>query len=408
MARPAVDLSQVKVVPKNVPDKSATDRPLLILSVVIASVAIAVACTHLFVTSPIDPVVFRLPPPIPFEDELSPNKRLEKAELLLEDQIYGPESIAVNQKTGMVYTGLKTGLICEIDLNKKMKILRAVRLTSLEGCDGSYHSMTKCGRPLGMRLHPLTGELYVLDAYLGLFSINWETEKVRQYFAGGAAITNDDSAIPTRYLNDFDFLPDGNLVISESSTKFDDRDFIYDLLEHRPNGRILAYNPETEELKVLKDDLYFPNGIEAIRGKVFIAEMGNARILRLSPSSGNLSVFVDNLPGYPDNIRRASDGSFWVPIAAIRSEADNWLAARPSLRSLMTKLLSPQMVHVVAEWMANKYGLVLKVDSGTGKIIESLHDPTGRVSDVSTAIEDGHGNLLMGSDANYYLARLRL
>ncbi|PIO66433.1 hypothetical protein TELCIR_11856 [Teladorsagia circumcincta] len=92
-----------------------------------------------------------LPPPNPFKGELSPNQRLEKAELLLEDQIYGPESIAVNRKTKKVYTGLKTGLICELDLDGKKKILRAVRLTSLEGCDGSYHTMPKCGRPLGMR-----------------------------------------------------------------------------------------------------------------------------------------------------------------------------------------------------------------------------------------------------------------
>ncbi|KAK6046782.1 hypothetical protein COOONC_15713 [Cooperia oncophora] len=154
-------------------------KPVLIVSAVIASVAIAVACTHIFVTSPIDPIEFQLPPPDPFENELSPNHRLEKAEILLEDQIYGPESIAVNRKTKKIYTGLKTGLICEIVINGKAKILRAVRLTSLEGCDGSYHSMPKCGRPLGMRVHPKTDELYVLDAYLGLFSINWETGELQ-------------------------------------------------------------------------------------------------------------------------------------------------------------------------------------------------------------------------------------
>ncbi|KAK5966504.1 Adipocyte plasma membrane-associated protein [Trichostrongylus colubriformis] len=360
MTKAAVNRSEVKHVPKK-PDETAANKPLLIVSAVVASVAVAVACTHLFVSSPIDPVEFSLPPPLPFVKELAPNQRLAEAELLLEDQIYGPESIAVNRKTKKIYTGLKTGLICEIELDGKGKILRAVRLTSLEGCDGSYHSMPKCGRPLGMRIHPQTEELYVLDAYLGLFSINWETEKVRQHFAGGAVITDDASAIPTRYLNDFDFLPDGSLVISESSTKFDDRDFIYDLLEHRANGRLLAYNPETEELSVLLDHLYFPNGVQVIRGKVLIAEMGKARILKFSPSSGNPSVFTDSLPGYPDNIRQASDGNLWVPIAATRSESDNWLAARPSLRSLMTKLLSPQAVHVVAEWMTNKYGLVLKV-----------------------------------------------
>lgn len=44
--------------------------------------------------------------------------------------------------------------------------------------------------------------------------------------------------------------------------------------------RLLAYNPETEHLSVMLDGLYFPNGVEVARGKVFVAEMGMARILR--------------------------------------------------------------------------------------------------------------------------------
>ncbi|KAK6747564.1 hypothetical protein RB195_000639 [Necator americanus] len=385
------------------------NKPVLVVSAVVASLAIAVTSTHLFVASPIDPVEYQLPSPPHFEEELATNTRLAKAELLLEDQVYGPECIAVDQKSGRAYTGLKTGLICEIDYSgKEAKILRAVRLTSLEGCDGSYQSMIKCGRPLGMRIHPQSKELYVLDAYLGLFAINWDTEKVRQFFTSGTSISDDDSAAPTRYLNDFDFLPDGRLVISESSTKFDDRDFIYDLLEHRPNGRLLAYDLEKEELSVMIDNLYFPNGVEVVRGKVFIAEMGKARILKYSPSSNTINVLNDNLPGYPDNIRQTSNGELWVPIAAMRSDGDNWLAARPTLRALLTKLLSSQGVQAVAEWMTRKYGLVLKMDVESGKILESLHDSTGRVSDITTAVEDGHGHLLIGSDANYYLAKLKL
>ncbi|KHJ84021.1 hypothetical protein OESDEN_16269 [Oesophagostomum dentatum] len=58
--------------------------------------------------------------------------------------------------------------------------------------------------------------------------------------------------------------------------------------------------------------------------------------------------------------------------------------------------------------MTRKYGLLLKVDVESGKILESLHDSTGRVADITTAVEDGRGHLLMGSDANYYLAKLKL
>ncbi|KJH45934.1 strictosidine synthase [Dictyocaulus viviparus] len=107
------------------------------------------------------------------------------------------------------------------------------------------------------------------------------TTEVRQFFSSAAYIDNDDTAPPTRYLNDFDFLSDGQLVISESSTKFDDRDFIYDILEHRPNGRILRYNIAKNELSVLLDNLYFPNGIQVVQKNILIAEMGSARILKI-------------------------------------------------------------------------------------------------------------------------------
>ncbi|KAE9415963.1 hypothetical protein Angca_008388, partial [Angiostrongylus cantonensis] len=385
-----------------------------IVSVVAASLAIVISSTRLLASAPIDAVEYQLPRPTLFEDELAVNERLTNGERLLEDQIYGPESIAVNKNTGLVYTGLRTGLICEIDLSGEPKIIRAVRLTSHENCDGSYHSMPKCGRPLGMRFHPQTGELLVLDAYLGLFSIEWDTEEVRQLFAGTAPTSDDDSTPPTRYLNDFDFLPDGRLVISESSTKFDDRDFIYDLLEHRPNGRILEYNLASDKLSVLVTNLYFPNGVQVVQGKVLIAEMGNARILKqvnlttYSPSSGNVDVLVDNLPGYPDNIRVSGDGAVWVPLAVTRSENDNWLAVRPRLRALLTRLLSSQFVQAIADWMTSKYGLILKVDPESGKLLESFHDRTGRISEVSVAVEDGRGNLLMGSDVQCHIGRIKL
>ncbi|VDM54922.1 unnamed protein product [Angiostrongylus costaricensis] len=356
--------------------------PILFVSVVAASLAIAISSTYLLASAPIDALEYQLPRPTLFEDKSVANEQLTNGERLLEDQIYGPESIAVNKNTGLVYTGLRTGLICEIDLSGEPKIIRAVRLTSHENCDGSYHSMPRCGRPLGMSTKAVRNILIR------------NLEEVRQLFAGATPASDDDSTPPTRYLNDFDFLPDGRLIISESSTKFDDRDFIYDLLEHRPNGRILEYNLVQDKLSVLVTNLYFPNGVQAVQGKVLIAEMGNARILKqvnlttYSPSSGNVDVLVDNLPGYPDNIRVSGDGALWVPLAATRTENDNWLAVRPRLRTLLT--------------------MEFQIDLESGKLLESFHDRTGHISEVSVAVEDGRGNLLIGSDVQCYIGRIKL
>ena len=61
----------------------------------------------------------RLPDPIPLTGVLKENNRLTDAELLLENQIFGPECIAVDKQKGFVYTALKTGYICEIDIKQK-------------------------------------------------------------------------------------------------------------------------------------------------------------------------------------------------------------------------------------------------------------------------------------------------
>ena len=79
-------------------------------------------------------------------------------------------------------------------------------------------------------------DLFLKSEISKLENLNF-SEKVSHLLLGGAEITNDETAAPIRYLNDFDFLPDGRIVISEASNKFDDRDHLYELFEHRPNGR---------------------------------------------------------------------------------------------------------------------------------------------------------------------------
>ncbi|EFO12414.1 hypothetical protein LOAG_16119, partial [Loa loa] len=40
-------------------------------------------------------------------------------------------------------------------------------------CDGSYHSLLECGRPLGMRFNRKNPDLLLIaDAYYGLFEAN--------------------------------------------------------------------------------------------------------------------------------------------------------------------------------------------------------------------------------------------
>ncbi|GMT24930.1 hypothetical protein PFISCL1PPCAC_16227, partial [Pristionchus fissidentatus] len=340
---------------------------------VLISIITAVFLTHFIASSPIRAVEFTLEdPPI-----LEKNFRLSQSSILLENSVYGPESIAEDPKSGRLYAGLKTGLICEIELNKatnEARILRAVSLSNATDCDGSYKSFTKCGRPLGIRFSP-TGTLLVVDAYLGLHEIDLVKEKVFTLVRGGRQIDDSPSSPPLRFLNDVDVLPDGRIVMTECSHRFDDRDFIYEMLEHRPNGRLLVYNRDKDSLRELISGLYTPNGIVVHRGKILLAEMGTARILKFSPSANSVSVLMDNLPGFPDNMRKSRDGrSIWVGVPVMRSATDNWINQRPKLRELLAKLFSLQALDFILAHFTPQYGCVLQIDPEHAQV--SYRTPT--------------------------------
>lgn len=73
-----------------------------------------------------------------------------------------------------------------------------------------------CGRPLGLRFDKNTGDMYIADAYLGLFKVGPE---------GGLAtlLTDQVHGAPLRFTNDLDVDDQGNIYFTDSSTQFQRR-----------------------------------------------------------------------------------------------------------------------------------------------------------------------------------------
>lgn len=70
-----------------------------------------------------------------------------------------------------------------------------------------------CGRPLGLRFHKGTGELWIADAYMGIMKVGAE---------GGQAevILSDIDNMPMKFPNDLDFDDEGNLYFTDSTTRW--------------------------------------------------------------------------------------------------------------------------------------------------------------------------------------------
>lgn len=127
----------------------------------------------------------------------------------------------------------------------------------------------------------------------------------------------------------------GLIYFTDASTKFPLEIRVLDILEDRPNGRILLYNPETNTITMLLKDLYFPNGIALSKDESFVvfAETSATRVRKYSLNKGQLQSLNENLPGYPDNVhynarkdvlyigivgqRNAVLDLLWIPVAEI-------------------------------------------------------------------------------------------
>jgi sugar lactone lactonase YvrE len=317
---------------------------------------------------PIDPVAWEPPPAPEMVGPYEPNDLLSGATRLLEGIGIGPEDVAFDHQ-GRLYTGFMDG--------------RIVR-TPVSGGQVEVFAGTE-GRPLGMVFDGV-GNLIVADAGLGLLEIAPDGTM--------ATLATEAEGIPFKFLDDLDIGPDGTIYISDASTKFGYGEDVLDIMEHGGHGRLIAYDPVSGTTRILLDGLQFANGVAMARDgeSVLVAETGAYRIMRYWLSgerSGTAEVFIDNLPGFPDNINMTEGGTLWVALPSPRLADVDELAGSPFWRKLIIRL--PEVLHPAPL----RYGLVLAIDE-SGRVIRSLHDPSGRVALVTSVMEH-RGHLYLGS-----------
>lgn len=351
-------------------------KKLLALLVVL----LAAAAGYLALTpSPIDPLPWDAAPAPAMTGALEPNDTLMKAELLARGQIHGPEDTAVDAE-GRVYAGLQDG--------------RIVRVLA----DDSVETFVDTGgRPLGMSFDA-NGKLIVADAYKGLLSI--DKNGSIQVLSTGA------EGLPFAFTDDLDIASDGTIYFSDASSRFQQPDYMLDLLEARPHGRLLAYDPASGETRVLLKDLYFANGValSAAEDFVLVNETYRYRITRYwlkGEKAGQHDVFIDNLPGLPDNLQGDRKGTFWVALPSPRNALADFLHRHAWLKAQVAKLprvFWPKPIN---------YGLVIALDE-QGEIVRSLHDTSGSHLRLVTSVKPVGDSLYFGSLDNDRIGRLQL
>ena len=168
-----------------------------------------------------------------------------------------------------------------------------------------------------------------------------------------------------------------------------------DLMDGTPTGRVLEFDPETKKSRVIAHSLSFANGITLSQDEsnLLVNETGRFRVWKIATTANNLdiqkvdpqgdpqaSVLLDNLPGYPDNLTRGTDGKIWLGFAAQRTNDLDRMATQPWMRKVVMRL--PR-----TWWPIPKpFGHVLAFTED-GKVVQDLQDPTGAYPETTGVTE---------------------
>ncbi|HXD14146.1 MAG TPA: SMP-30/gluconolactonase/LRE family protein [Xanthobacteraceae bacterium] len=318
------------------------------------------------------------------------------------DRLIGAEAIGVNQVEGPEDVILD----CQDRLYGSTRDGNIIRFSG----DRLQHREVFAhigGRPLGMQFDK-DENLIVCVAGMGVYGVkpSGEVFKVTDETNRTWSKLNDDSRL--RMADDLDIAPDGKIFFSDCTTRYEMTTNTLDILEGRPNGRVVVYDPATKKTHTVINHFYFPNGICVSHDgrSVLIASTSACRIFRhwlAGPKAGTTEIMIDELPGNPDNINRASDGNYWLALVGIRSPAYDLACRKPAFRRRMVKQVPAD------EWLAPglNHGCVLKFDEA-GNVLESYWDPTGVAHSTVTSMREHKGYLYLGGLENNRIGRIKL
>ncbi|CAI8613878.1 unnamed protein product [Vicia faba] len=319
---------------------------------------------------------------------------LHAAQLLHVTGAVGPESLVFDSRGEGPYTGVADGRVLKWEGEERGWTEFAVTSSNRSDCVRPFAPELEhvCGRPLGLKFDKKNGDLYIADSYLGLKVVGP---------AGGLAtkVATEAEGQPFRFTNDMDISEDEDVIyFTDSSTTYQRRQFMVILLTGDKTGRLMKYDKSTKEVKVLLRDLAFPNGVALSKDGSFllVAETSTHRILRLwlhGPNAGQVDTFAV-VPGFPDNIRRNSEGQFWVALHAKETPFGKWVSSNLWAGKALLKLGNFKQLH--ASVAKKPHATAIKL-SDEGEILEVLEDCEGKTLKFISEVEEKDGKLWIAS-----------
>ena len=282
---------------------------------------------------------------------------------------HGAEDVVVSG-SGSVYTGTEDGSIFRVSPDGRR-------------IDSVAHTG---GRPLGIEEFP-DGRLLVCDAHRGLLGVD-------PVSGGVETLVEQIDGATMRFCNNAAIASDGTVWFSDSSLHFGVEKWKHDFVLDTRTGRLCRLDTDGT-VGVVLTGLSFANGVALAADESFVAvaETGARTVVRLwltGDRAGERDLLCADLPGYPDNIARGSDGLIWVTIASPRDPMVEGIKRTPqALRRIVLAL--PDALQP-----APKRTIRVQAYDDRGSLVHDVEVDDPRFHMV-TGVREHEGRVWMGS-----------
>ncbi|SKA32243.1 Strictosidine synthase [Enhydrobacter aerosaccus] len=244
-----------------------------------------------------------------FDGALKPNQLLEEAEVVA--QIEGANDLASDGKRLLVADGMRiVALAGNGDGTERVRFDRTV--TAL------------CALPDG-------GVAVALDGV--------EVRVEGGTSAGGH--WTGAAGIPFHAVNAIACAPDGALVVTDGSQRYDTERWAHDLMDRGATGRVVRLDRGTGQGQELARRLEYAFGVCPAGADIVVSESWRHRLLAIAPD-GRRRVVLDRLPVYPSRVVAAAGGGFWLTAFAARTQLVEFVLRETTFRRRMMKEIAPE------------------------------------------------------------------